>query len=249
MIVVLPYCDKDYLLALNCLKSLLYQREAYRAVTSDQEEGPRMGKHKLVLLSTDGYHSRHPFTLETAASASCEFCDIRTESLDLRQEWPGVVNKAFHHALGYITKDEPMFWCEPDVTFTGINPLDKLEAEWRESNCDILGHLSQSTEVPGLFMNGVAVYGRHAAGMKSARINDIKDRPFDIVMRMFILSHMWNTDAIGHTSGITGITKQRAIEILFGFPLLVHGVKDNSLLEFLATGWGPQKGSPPTPPL
>lgn len=242
MLVVLPYCGKDSSLALKLLKFL-----------------PKLGpyhSHQALLISAPEARTDE---IEEAAFA----CFPNVSSFECRpyvEGWPQGPNSMFAWAASHVARSlspSPWYFFEPDNTPTTIGWLDQLEAEYDSAGKPFMGVVTPTRLqrqgvmlTDGEHMVGSGIYPPDAA-LRSPLFPTIRRTPFpwDVYWQWDILPHVARTDKIQHVVRVKNCERRgrsyfchsahkmaTSARIRSRSALVVHGVKDGSLIDLLGAG-------------
>lgn len=235
MLLVLPYCQRDFGLARKLLEHI-------------KPLGP-YDKHQLLLAYPKDYKS----LLEQAKV--CSFSEVRVLEIPTPAEgWPAGPNTMFV-AVAKALKEtkEPWYFFEPDSTPTRPGWLDRLEAVYFEAHRPFMGAvvptrvLRNGEEITdGEHMVGAGIYPANAADriMLFPTIEH-SHAPWDVYLQWEILpqchktiyiQHLWNTKQAKRVKGRITVKPGNDVALAGTVDpeaLVVHGIKDGSLMELL----------------
>jgi hypothetical protein len=227
IIVVFPVCQMDHDLALHHANWLLSMN--------------RQWNHDAV-ISFDRSLST-PLNLQTLLRRcfrSVTFCEYPSPK---HKSWPQAPNWAMQHTARYMARfGKPWLWLEADAVVLKNDWLDQLQREYDRAGQPFMGPI-----VPNMgHCNGVAVYPANFAQI-SPRAMTCIDRAWDYEMKPDMIhkchdssrltQHLWGiVNGQPHpNSGPApmGLTRTQAKAWIDPSAVLVHRIKDDSLLKLL----------------
>lgn len=161
--------------------------------------------------------------------------------------WPQAANWTFQQTALYMARGQnPWLWMEPDAVALSEDWLEKIQSEYDRKAKPFMGAI-----VKGMgHMNGVAVYPANFP--KAAPCGMIcTDVAFDYEIKSAIAGQVHETKLIQHIWSVQGenasenqdgpaptkVTLEQARRWLNTDAVIVHRIKDNSLIELLKTGF------------
>lgn len=224
LIVVLPFCRRDYGLASSLLNWI-----------------SRMGKcanHDLLLLADIKIGTEGVKQMKALADKAFRRVYASTTPRSLPDErWPLGPNWMFRTAVSQIRanfKGQPFYFLEPDCVPLKPDWIDQLDAEYRSCGKPFMGavvHSSGKPDLPGDHLTGVAIYPHNAYEYLRPTFQD--DRAFDIAHAHIVLPHTHHTRKHFHLWGHQGM---RIDSTTFIPPdaVILHQCKDGSLIKLLS---------------
>lgn len=154
LLVVLPFCSKDYSQAMDMLRWI---QELGGCKNNDIL---LLGDFKMDKRDTDAIHNLAEKSFRKVES-------IRTPYSLPNESWPIGPNWMFETALRYVYEhyNNPFYWLEPDCVPLKPGWLERLESEYYKSGKPFMGaivHSSGQANLPGDHLTGCAIYPNNA---------------------------------------------------------------------------------------
>lgn len=154
LLVVLPFCTKDYKQALTLLKWI----EDLGGCKNNQIL--LVGDFKIQKKDMDNIHNLAEKSFRKVES-------IQTPYSLPHEGWPAGPNWMFETALKYVYKnyENAFYWLEPDCVPLKKDWLSALESEYQKTEKPFMGaivHSSGQPNLPGDHLTGCAVYPNNA---------------------------------------------------------------------------------------
>lgn len=212
MIIIIPFCKRDYKLVVNLLKNLKHFKlnNNYEFVfLFTQKEEELSGKVKSTISKV---------------------CPNNTIiSLGLEQIYPAVVNLSFAYACQFAHELQRDFlFLEPDCIMLHELAFDCMYQEFLDKQGLISGQIAYDFKnAGGLYNNGVAVYDKDVIKhFKSIKICP-PNIAFDLFCRYEFLTRLAPSQFIKCYTAIDNV--ENLHDVLNGSEVLFHGCKDTSL--------------------
>jgi len=154
LLVVLPYCNKDF----NLAKKLL---EWIRGLGGTVH-------HPILLAGDSGVEKEKRLELKSIASTCFASADSISVNVDPEnQNWPKGPNTMFHEASRQVLEcyRMPFLWLEPDAVPLRESWLDDLADEYAHCPKKFMGTMATvalDASLPSRHLSGVAVYPQDA---------------------------------------------------------------------------------------
>lgn len=222
MLVVIPICHKDWVLA---EKNLQWAKELdgtvqFSALIVHDEKLPVEGLERVKTLAESYFKQVGIFSYPVPTSV----------------EWPEVANHVWQHVAWHIfdKHKDPWFWWEPDATPLKAGWLATLWGEYRKGGRPFGGHVVRGQE----HLNGVAIYPANIPEYVSDCFNT-RAAPFDVALskecptKHIYVMNRWIAHWPRYTEWIQQVKGKALQRLVESEAVLYHGVNDGSLVNSL----------------
>ncbi len=234
MLIVLPFCQKDYTSALNLLRWM-----------KDLD-----GQLPSVLLIA-GAKVQSEQLAEATQVARGSFAEVRCirQREDRGRPWPMEANAMFALACEWISKHHhaPWLWVEPDAIPVRSGWLAAIEMEYQRAGREFMG---ARYDVPWEHINGVAVYPANIALHHPMMLKPGK-LPFDCADSKAVLRRAHATNLIQRSLAdprqnlAHSFKDADSLCVVNPDAVLFHGCTDGTLIDRLRE----RSGAPRKPPI
>lgn len=230
--VVFPVCEKDIDLAVAHAQWLATL--------------PNRTEHVAILATDSSVSTIQVDNLATELRKYFQQVTVYTFAPPPVTGWPQAANWAFQQVALYMARwTHPWLWMEPDAVALSDDWLEKLQAEYDQYGKPFMGAVVKQMG----HMNGCGIYPPDTPA-RAPHAMSCTETAFDFVMKEDTKDAVHDTPLIQHIWSVKGetvsenqdgpapkdITEERARRWLTRDAVVVHRVKDSSLVNLLKAG-------------
>lgn len=225
MLIVIPFCHKDYKAAANLCEWMF-------------ELDGRVNNHRCLLVGSHGLADSMTSVVEAAARKA--FTTSRLVRTLIRDErgWPRSCNTMFTCAATYIheTLRCPFWWNEPDCIPLKAGWADALEQEYISAGKPFMGSIVTN---PCRHLTGCAIYPHDIGFYNHVMLGTQNSMAFDCIAPELTLQHTHHTELFHHawteSDGKTQPTFPTSSKLATIRPnaVVFHRNKDHTLIDRL----------------
>lgn len=229
IVVVVPYCVKDRLLAVELLRWI-----------ADLEQGKKWPE--IVLVSSKPISKSEDQEVIDAAKLGFNSVTMAKQAVECEMGWPQSPNELFRLANEVVRHQPyPWLWLEPDATPTRAGWLDALDQEYRRVGKPFFGS-TPSNPIPHL--TGIAIYPpdvrKYAPEIIKPNVNPFDCQGSEVCNKILrvahnspLMQHEWGCDPNDKSPFPKTRTFDESLEGLNPEALIFHRCKDGSLIREL----------------